>query len=56
MGGNESVGGVGQVTPLPFRVALVICVLPAAVNAQKNCPSKAGRLSIAKLSYNNERV
>lgn len=50
IGGNVSVGGVGQLTPFADRVAFVICVLPAAVKAQKNCPSKTGKLSITKLS------
>lgn len=42
--------GVGQLTPLVKRVALVSRVLEKAVKAQKNWPSSTGRLPITRLS------
>lgn len=50
IGGRESVCGVGQLTPLADRVAFEISVFPKAVKAQKNSPSKVGRLSITRLN------
>lgn len=51
MGGKESVWGVAQLTPFADLDALVTRVFPRAVKAQKNWPSRTGKLSITKFNW-----